>query len=67
MKHYNQYGQEVFNKKDQAQLDRIRQKLRLAEIRLDKAVAGGHLLLARSIETHIAFLIRQESSYYKGN
>lgn len=65
MKYYNQDGEEVFGKEEQIHLNRIRKKIYLAEIRLDNARASNKLLLARSIEAHIDFLIRQENKFYK--
>ena len=65
MKYYNEYGEEIFSPQNQKALNRIRQQIGQAERRLDRAYETNSFTRVQSIKAHLAFLERQERSFYK--
>jgi chaperonin cofactor prefoldin len=66
-KHYNSDGEEIFSPEDQKALEEIRKKLHSAEVRLDihNDIVMTSQTRISQLKAHIAFLQRQEKSFYK--
>jgi|11_taG_2_1085331.scaffolds.fasta_scaffold12447_2 hypothetical protein len=63
-KYYNEQGEEILSPADQKKLNAIILKIRKAEARLYNAQMNNNAMLASSIKSSIAFLERQEKSFY---